>query len=98
MSPATHLNVPSRDEALAAAHRRLASLWRSGEHVWSIHEEVDASGTTWRMDIVRQGSAGAWVCQRYRYDAEADTVYYIGERALSSDEFHNARRSGRRIR
>ncbi len=98
MSPATRPPVSPRDEALAAAHRRLASLWRSGEHIWSLGEAIDASGMAWRIDVVRQGSAGSWVCQRYRYDIEADTLYYLGERALSPDEFRDARRDGRRLR
>ncbi|HMO59357.1 MAG TPA: hypothetical protein PKA05_14265 [Roseiflexaceae bacterium] len=90
----TIFNLPTRDEALAAAYRQLALLFRPDELVWIAAETFDTA-LVWRIDVVRQGAGGRWVRQRYRYDGQAEVIYYIGERSLSDDEFRSARSAGR---
>lgn len=90
----TLFNLPTREESLETARRRLALTLGRDELVWSVAERYDEANTTWYIEIVRQGAQGRWVRQRHRYDAQAGTLYFLGERALSDEEFRNARRAG----
>ncbi|MFO7169039.1 MAG: hypothetical protein DIU80_013540 [Chloroflexota bacterium] len=86
--------LPTPEESLAEAHRRLARVLRRGELVWIVEERYDAPHTTWYIDAVRLGAQGRWVRQRHRYDAQAETLYFLGERPLSDQEFRAARQNG----
>jgi hypothetical protein len=86
--------LPSPDESLDEARRHLAHVLRLGELVWIVEERYDAPTTTWDIDAVRLGAQGRWVRQRHRYDGQAQTLYFLGERALSDQEFRKARQSG----
>ncbi|HWQ12782.1 MAG TPA: hypothetical protein VNL77_08280 [Roseiflexaceae bacterium] len=89
--------LPSREDSLAAARRQLAHILRRDELVWVVSERYDEAKTTWDIDIVRQGAQGRWMRQRHRYDAQAGTLYFLGEAALSDEEFRSSRRSGTRF-
>jgi hypothetical protein len=87
-------DVPTSEEGLAEAKRRLALTCRRSEMIWLIGERYDPATPAWNLDVVRQGAIGGWVRQRYRYDEQAKVLYYMGESALSDAEFRDARRSG----
>lgn len=87
------LAVPTREEAYQEARRRLAHALRTDEQVWLVEERYDERQTTWWLSIVRRGAQGRWFQQRYRYDGQAATIYYLGERILSGDELAAARRA-----
>ena len=86
--------LPTQAEVLEAARRQLALTLRRGELVWVVDERYDEPHTTWFIDAVRLGAQGRWVRQRHRYDGQARTLYFLGERALSDQEFRAARTSG----
>ena len=88
------LPVPSRDQAYEAGLRRLATLLNRDEQTWIVGKTFDEQHTFWRFDIVRPGSMGRWVLQRYRYDGQSETLYFLGERQLSSTQLSEARRNG----
>lgn len=85
---------PSPEEGLAAAKQRLAQTLRGGELTWLLRQQYDANLPGWNLDLLRQGSLGGWVRQRYRYDEHAGVLYFLGESALSDGEFRAVRRSG----
>jgi hypothetical protein len=90
----TQFILPSRDEALAAARRELARKLVPGELVWITNERYDAPQTMWYLDAVKLGVEGRWVRMRHRYDAQAETLYFLGESPLSDAEFRAARQHG----
>jgi hypothetical protein len=57
-------------------------------------ERYDPTTPAWNIDIVRQGATGRWMRQRYRFDEQAQVLYFLGESALSDAEFRAARRNG----
>lgn len=89
----TTFALPSREESLAAARRQLAHRLSPGELVWLLSERYDEAQTTWYIDAARLGAQGRWVRTRHRYDGQAETMYYLGESALSDAEFRAVRRS-----
>lgn len=91
----TAFTLPSREEAYAAAYRQIALVLRRDEHVWIADERFDEAALIWHIDLVRQGANGRWVLQRHRYDGQANVLYYLGERALTDEEFRAARSAGR---
>src|SRR5262245_36303300 len=89
---ATDLNtygfvLPTPEESLSEAKRRLALTLRRSELAWIVGENYDVAKSAWYLDVVRQGATGAWVRQRSRYDAQAEVLYYLGETPLSAQEF-----------
>ena len=85
--------VPTAEEGLLEAKRRLALTFRRSEMVWLVGERYDPTTPAWNIDVVRQGATGRWVRQRSRYDEQAKVLYYMGESALSDAEFREARKS-----
>jgi hypothetical protein len=90
----TQFTLPSRDESLAAARRELAHKLTPGELVWVTTERYDEPQTMWYLDVVRLGAQGRWVRMRHRYDAQAETLYFLGESPLTDAEFRAARQNG----
>jgi hypothetical protein len=90
----TQFSLPTREDALDAARRELAHKLSPGELVWVAAERYDDEQTMWQLDVVRLGAQGRWVRMRHRYDAQAETLYFLGESALSDEEFRRARQSG----
>ncbi|MEN9934474.1 MAG: hypothetical protein RLZZ387_1053 [Chloroflexota bacterium] len=90
----TQFLLPSREESLDAARRQLATRLRPDELVWVIDERYDEPLTMWYIDVLRLGAQGRWMRQRHRYDAQAATLYFLGESALPDAELKGARRSG----
>ena len=86
--------LPTPEEGRAQAKRWLARTFRRNELVWLMGERYDPSTPAWLLDIVRQGAMGRWVRQRYRFDEQAQVLYFLGERALSDAQFRAARREG----
>lgn len=91
------LEPPGREEGRRGAQRRLSQILRDGELVWVLEESYDPRIPGWRVDLLRQGTNGRWVRQRYRYDQAADVLYFLGESALSDAEFRAARVGGTRF-
>jgi len=87
-------DLPTPEEGLAEAKRRLARIFRRDELVWLMDERYDPITPSWLIDIVRQGATGRWVRQRYCFDEQAEVLYFLGERALGDAEFRAARREG----
>lgn len=78
----------------AEARRRLAETFRSGELIWLVAEKYDQHADSWSIDIIRQTAFGRWMRQRYRYDQQAEVLYFLGASALSDAEFNAARANG----
>jgi hypothetical protein len=91
------LPVPSQQQALDDALRALGHAFHVDDQVWIVSQSYDAQHTTWRIDVVRRGGMGRWLRQRYRYDAQAETLYFIGELTLSPAEEREARAGGSRF-
>ena len=89
--------LPTPEEGLIEAKRHLARTFRRDELVWLAAEQYDPATPAWRLDIVRQGATGRWVRQRYRFDEQAQVLYFMGERALSDAEFRAERRTAARF-
>jgi hypothetical protein len=79
----------------AEARRRLSDTFRAGELVWLVREQYDLHTQAWLIDVVRQGTFGRWMQQRYRFDEQADVLYFLGEHALNDDEFRHLRNGAR---
>ena len=74
------------------ARKRLRHMFRPGEHVWLLDERYNSAASAWDLDILRQGAAGRWVRQRYRFDTQDEVLYFLGESSLTDDQFREARR------
>jgi hypothetical protein len=88
------LPVPTRDAAYTEARRQLAKSFRAQEQVWLVGQTFDEPHTSWQLDVVRRGPMGRWVLQRYRFDAQAETLYFSGERFIEGSELSSIRASG----
>jgi hypothetical protein len=86
--------LPTPEEGLAEAKRRIALTFRRNELVWLMAEEYDPTTPAWNIDVMRQGANGQWVRQRSRFDEQAQVLYYLGETPLSTKEFRAARQQG----
>lgn len=87
-------DLPTPEEGLVEAKRRMARTFNRGELVWLMGERYDPTTPAWNIDVVRQGTTGRWMRQRYRFDEQAEVLYWLGERSLSDAEFREARRAG----
>jgi hypothetical protein len=85
-------DLPTPEEGLAEAKRRLALTFRRSEMVWLVGETYDPTTPAWNLDCVRQGAIGRWVRQRSRFDEQAQVLYYLGETPLTDAEFRAVRR------
>lgn len=85
--------LPTPEEGLAEAKRRLAHTFRPNEMVWLVAERYDSVTPAWNLDIVRQGALGRWVRQRARFDEQAQVLYYLGETPLTDAQFREVRRA-----
>ena len=90
-------NVPPLETVRAKARRLLAKTFFQGELVWLLDERYEPVMPAWDMDILRQGTSGRWMHQRYRFDAQSDILHFLGEDALSDQEFRETRRKGPRF-
>jgi hypothetical protein len=88
------LPIPSQDEARHDALHQMAKLFQANEQIWLVEQNYDEVRTVWLLDVVRRGAMGHWVRQRYRFDGQAETLYFMGERTLSATELHSARAAG----
>ena len=86
--------LPTPEEGLLEAKRRIALTFRRNELVWLMAEHYDPTTPAWNIDMIRQGANGQWVRQRSRFDEQAQVLYFLGESALRDDEFRAARRAG----
>ena len=84
--------LPTPEEGLVEAKRRLSLTLRRSELIWLLQERYDPTTPAWNIDMVRQGANGAWVRQRSRFDEQAQVLYYMGETPLSEAEFRAARK------
>ena len=84
-------DLPTPEEGLAEAKRRLALTFRRSDMVWLIAETYDPSTPAWNIDVVRQGATGRWVRQRSRFDEQAQVLYYLGETPLDDAGFRAVR-------
>ena len=87
-------DLPTPEEGLAEAKRRIALILRRSELVWLLKEQYDPSTPAWNIDVVRMGANGSWVRQRSRFDEQAQVLYFLGETPLSDAEFRAARKQG----
>jgi hypothetical protein len=85
-------DLPTPEEGLAEGKRRLARTFARGELIWLAAERYDPTTPAWIIDIVRPGAAGCWVRQRYRFDEQAQVLYFLGESPLGDDAFRAVRR------
>lgn len=85
--------LPTPEEGLVEAKRRLALTFRNNEMAWLVGERFDPVTPSWLLDVVRQGATGRWVRQRSRFDIQAQVLYYLGETPLSDAEFREIRRN-----
>src|SRR5579859_5254327 len=83
--------LPTPEAGRKLARQRLSATFQKGELVWLLGEHYDANTPAWNIDILRQGASGQWVRQRYRFDEQAEVLYFMGESALSDSEFRLAR-------
>lgn len=90
-------NVPPLETVRAKARHVLAKTFFQGEMVWLLGEQCEPIMPAWDMDILRQGTAGRWMRQRYRFDAQSDILHFLGEAALSDTAFREMRRKGTRF-
>jgi len=86
-------SLPTPDEGLVEAKRRIAQVLRATELVWLVGERYDQLTPAWIIDIVRQGARGQWVRQRSKFDIQAEVLYYMGEQPLTDAEFRQVRRN-----
>lgn len=86
--------MPTRDQAYAQALSRMAVTFQRNEKIWIVHQHYDDHEIGWAIDVVRSSSMGRWVRQRYRYDAQPETLHFRGERNISAQEFEQSRRTG----
>ena len=86
-------DLPTPEEGLAEAKRRLAQTFRRTEMAWLVAEKYDPSTPAWNLDVVRQGATGRWVRQRTRFDEQAQILYYLGETPLTDAQFREMRRT-----
>ncbi len=84
-------DLPTAEQGLAAAKRRLAHTFRPTDMIWIVNETYDPVTPAWTIDFVRQGTTGHWVRQRARYDEQAEVLYYMGETPLTDTEFRTVR-------
>lgn len=89
---AKDFELPTPAGGLAAAKLRLAGIFRRSELVWLAGEHYDPAILAWDLDIVRQDAMGRWIRQRYRFDEQSQTLYFMGERPLTEAEFTSFRR------
>lgn len=87
-------SVPPLETVRVEARRRLARTFRPGELVWLLDERYEPVMPAWDMNILRQGTNGRWMHQRYRFDAQSDVLHFMGEDALSDVAFRETRRTG----
>src|SRR5262245_17510160 len=87
-------DLPTPEEGLVEAKRRLTLTFRRSELVWIVEERYDPTTPAWNIDVVRQGANGRWVRQRMRFDEQAQVLYYMGEMPLSDAEFRAVRKQG----
>jgi hypothetical protein len=87
-------NLPTPEQGLLEAKRRLAQTFRRNEMIWLMAENYDPITPAWNIDVLRQGAIGQWVRQRARFDEQAEVLYYLGETPLKDAEFRAARRQG----
>ncbi|MCU0492658.1 MAG: hypothetical protein MUD01_13785 [Chloroflexaceae bacterium] len=83
--------------AIAVRDSAFASMFRSGEKVWLVHEARLPADEGWLLEFVRLGPQGRWMRQRYRYDAVAGVVHFRGETPVADEELPALRRNGRRV-
>ena len=88
-------DIPTPEAGRAEARKRLRHMFRPGELIWLLSERYNSAAGAWDIDILRQGAAGRWVRQRYRFDTQDEVLYFLGESSLTDDQFREARRSGR---
>lgn len=88
------LPVPSREQAYQEAIRHIAIQIRSHEQVWIVAETYNDHDTAWMLELVRRGSSGRWVRQRYRFDAQSATLHFRGEQFIGTTELAQARTGG----
>jgi hypothetical protein len=86
--------LPTPEEGLREAKRRLALTFRRNELIWLMAERYDPTTPAWNIDVMRQGANGQWVRQRSRFDEQAEVLYYMGETPLRPEEFRAARKQG----
>ena len=86
-------DLPTPEEGLAEAKRRLARTLRANEIVWVVAERYDPVTPAWNLDFVRQGATGRWVRQRSRFDEQAQVLYYLGETPLTDEQFREVHRA-----
>jgi hypothetical protein len=84
-------DLPTAEQGLAAAKRRLAQTFRPTDMIWVVGEVYDPTTPARNIDFVRQGAIGRWVRQRARYDEQAEVLYYLGEIPLTDAEFRAVR-------
>jgi hypothetical protein len=87
-------DLPTPEEGLAEAKRRIALTLRRSELAWLLQEKYDPTTPAWNIDVVRMGANGTWVRQRARFDEQAQVLYFMGETPLSDAEFRAARKQG----
>lgn len=90
-----HWTVPSREQAYAQTLEHLAIVFQRNEKIWIVHEHYDDHEISWAIDVVRRGSMDRWVRQRYRFDAQPETLHFRGERIINEQELDLARRTGK---
>jgi hypothetical protein len=53
--------------------------------VWMTDEELVPEDESVRFTVVFQHNLYGWVQRRYKYDAFADVLYYLGEETISEE-------------
>lgn len=96
--PAGVAPLPTAAESRPNALNRLTATLHDDELTWLVEERFNDQEATWYLGVVRMGANGRWMRQRYRFDAQSQTLYYLGERALSDAEFRDARSTGAKLR
>ena len=87
-------DLPTPEEGLTEAKRRIAQTLRRSELVWLLQEKYDPTTPAWNIDVARMGANGSWMRQRARFDEQAQVLYFLGETPLSDTEFRAARKQG----
>lgn len=87
-------DLPAPDRSLDEARMQIALRFDEYDLVWVVDQRYDETLLVWDIDIVCQGANGQWVRQRYRFDEQSKILYWLGERALRSDQFRAARSGG----
>lgn len=85
-------DLPTPEEGLVEAKRRLARTFARGELIWLAEERYDPTTPAWIIDIVRPGENGCWLRQRHRFDEQAQVLYFLGASPLSDEAFRALRR------